>query len=91
VAEYVTLMHLYHRRRLHGGDEGDRPHGQKVVGPKSLPWQCCSKCHNASDKRYADFNLRGRPKASRMGRGRGKRQERGDRGGRRIGQEKGVK
>jgi len=21
-----------HRRRLHGGDAGDRPHGQKVVG-----------------------------------------------------------
>ena len=22
----------YYRRRLHGGDGGDRPHGQKVVG-----------------------------------------------------------
>jgi len=23
---------MYHRRRLHGGHGGDRPHGQKVVG-----------------------------------------------------------
>ena len=30
---------LHHRRRLHGGDGGDRPHGQKVVGamPSSRP------------------------------------------------------
>jgi len=39
------LFHVKHRRRLHGSDGGDRPHGQKVVGamppggdaPKSPP------------------------------------------------------
>ena len=35
-SRYVTATH---RRRLHGGDGGDRPHGQKVVGamPPSRP------------------------------------------------------
>jgi len=29
----VLWLHInYHRRRLHGGDGGDRPHSQKVVG-----------------------------------------------------------
>jgi len=28
VPKFIQIM----RRRLHGGDEGDRPHGQKVVG-----------------------------------------------------------
>ena len=30
---------VYYRRRLHGGDGGDRPHGQNVVGamPPSRP------------------------------------------------------
>jgi len=36
---YAVLSVCCHRRRLHGGDGGDRPHGQKVVGamPPSRP------------------------------------------------------
>ena len=73
-AKMYERMTLDHRRRLHGGDGGDRLHGQKVVGamPSNRPHRnfvmsffeivkCTLKIpiHDyASDKRCADLSLK---------------------------------
>ena len=35
IEHYRTAITMSHRHRLHGGDRGDCPHGQKVVGAMS--------------------------------------------------------
>jgi len=50
----LAACRIIHRRRLHGGDGGDRSHGQKVVG--AMPPSCPHKNFDRLISKVHSFN-----------------------------------